>query len=150
MMKIKRITKAGVAHPFGDTRSVLQAFPLAIPSEESDCYLLCDYWDSTDMDDLAQDEDDFPIGWHPHRGFDIATYMKQGKGRHGDSLGHREIYESPGMQWMSTGSGVYHAEGGANAPGERMQGYVCSSYVGMVKRCCLVVSVHALYRRKIS
>jgi redox-sensitive bicupin YhaK (pirin superfamily) len=75
------------------------------------------------MDDLAKHEDDFPIGWHPHRGFDIATYMKVGRGRHGDSLGHREVYESPGMQWMSTGSGVYHAEGGANKKGERMQGF---------------------------
>ena len=123
-MKIKTIASAGMSHPFGDTREVIQAFPLGIASEDTDCFLLCDYWDSTEMDDLAKHDDDFPIGWHPHRGFDIATYLKHGKGRHGDSLGNRETYDSPGMQWMSTGSGVFHAEGGANARGERMQGYV--------------------------
>lgn len=122
-MKIRKIVKAGKAHPFGDTREVSQAFPMGLPSEESDPFLMCDYWDTSEMDDKAKDEDDFPIGWHPHRGFDIATYMKVGKGRHGDSLGNREEYDSPGMQWMSTGSGVFHAEGGANAAGERMQGF---------------------------
>jgi len=49
--------------------------------------------------------------------------MKKGKGRHADSLGNRGTYDSPGLQWMSTGSGVYHAEGGANARGEPMQGF---------------------------
>jgi redox-sensitive bicupin YhaK (pirin superfamily) len=49
--------------------------------------------------------------------------MKVGRGRHADSLGNREEFDSPGMQWMSTGSGVYHAEGGANKKGERMQGF---------------------------
>jgi hypothetical protein len=62
-MNIRRVGKAGVAHPFGDTREVSQAFPLGIPSEESDPFLMCDFWDSTEMDDLAKDDDDFPIGW---------------------------------------------------------------------------------------
>lgn len=35
-MKIRKIVKAGKAHPFGDTREVSQAFPMGLPSEESD------------------------------------------------------------------------------------------------------------------
>ncbi len=63
------------------------------------------------------------MDWHPHRGFDIASYLKSGVGRHADSLGNRETYETPGMQWMNTGSGVMHAEGGANEKGQRVQGF---------------------------
>lgn len=60
------------------------------------------------------------LDWHPHRGMDILSYLRTGVGRHGDSLGNREEYATPGMQWMSVGSGVYHAEGG-NTPKDVMQ-----------------------------
>ena len=134
MMPIKRIANSRIAHPFGDTREVSQAMgPMMFDGdgddkgitaeEDTDPFLMCDYFNSTEMDDLAKDDDDFPIGWHPHRGFDIATYLVNGKGRHGDSLGNRTTFESPGMQWMSTGSGVYHAEGGANPKGTQMEGF---------------------------
>ena len=35
-------------------------------------------------------EDRFPVGWHPHLGMDIMTYIREGRGRHADSLGNRE------------------------------------------------------------
>mmetsp|Transcript_14776 Transcript_14776/g.30567 ORF Transcript_14776/g.30567 Transcript_14776/m.30567 type:complete len:285 (-) Transcript_14776:80-934(-) len=84
---------------------------------------MCDYFDMPESKGNARHEDDFPIGWHPHRGMDIASYLKSGLGRHGDSLGNRETFSTPGMQWMSVGSGVYHAEGGANDKGEVSQGF---------------------------
>lgn len=71
----------------------------------------------------AKNEDEFPVNWHPHKGFDIASYLKSGTGRHGDSLGNRVTFNTPGMQWMSTGSGVEHAEGGANEKGQIVQGF---------------------------
>jgi redox-sensitive bicupin YhaK (pirin superfamily) len=49
--------------------------------------------------------------------------MRKGTGRHGDSLGNRETFEAPGMQWMTTGSGVEHAEGGASEANVRQQGF---------------------------
>ena len=122
-MAVKRIAKQGITHPFGDHRSVKQAFPAAIPTEEADPFLMCDYFDMPERVGPVEDPDDFPIGWHPHRGFDIASYLKSGIGRHGDSLGNRETYETPGMQWMSTGSGVMHAEGGATPKGVVTQGF---------------------------
>lgn len=123
LMTIKSIHHQAITHPFGDERSVNQAFPGGVPSDQSDPFLMCDYYDAITDSPEAKNEDDFPIGWHPHRGFDIASYIRTGKGRHGDSLGNRETFDSPGMQWMSVGSGVMHAEGGGNKKGERNQGF---------------------------
>jgi len=123
LMAIKRIATHGITHPFGDHRTVQQAFPKGIPSKESDPFLMCDFFNMPESTGKAEHEDDFPIGWHPHRGMDIASYLKRGKGRHGDSLGNRETFSTPGMQWMSVGSGVYHAEGGANEKDEVLQGF---------------------------
>jgi quercetin 2,3-dioxygenase len=123
LMSIKAIAKEGLTHPFGDERTVKQAFPAGIQTAEADPFLMCDYFDVVSTEGPVTDPDEFPIDWHPHRGFDIASYMKSGTGRHGDSLGNRETYETPGMQWMSTGSGVVHAEGGAAMKGELVQGF---------------------------
>ncbi|MEM7183112.1 MAG: pirin family protein [Spirochaetota bacterium] len=123
LMAIKRVVKQGITYPFGDHRSVKQAFPAAIPVEDADPFLMCDYFAIEEKSGLVGHEDDFPVAWHPHRGFDIASYLKSGTGRHADSLGNRETYDTPGMQWMSTGSGVEHAEGGANAKGVFVQGF---------------------------
>jgi redox-sensitive bicupin YhaK (pirin superfamily) len=122
-MAVQRVAPHGVTYPFGDERSVHQAFPAAIPKEEADPFLMCDYFDAVESTGKASHEDEFPVNWHPHRGFDIASYLRSGTGRHADSLGNRETYETPGMQWMSTGSGVEHAEGGANDKGQRVQGF---------------------------
>ena len=122
-MPIKTVAEQGITHPFGDHRSVKQAFPSAIPSEQSDPFLMCDYFDVVETEGKAKHEDDFPVNWHPHRGMDIATYIRTGMGRHADSLGNRETFDSPGMQWMSVGSGVEHAEGGGNEVGTHVQGF---------------------------
>ena len=123
LMKIKKIAPHGVTHPFGDHRSVHQAFPAAIDTTEADPFLMCDYFNMVETKGPVSHPDDFPVDWHPHRGFDIASYLRSGTGRHGDSLGNRETYSTPGMQWMSTGSGVEHAEGGASQKGERVEGF---------------------------
>jgi redox-sensitive bicupin YhaK (pirin superfamily) len=85
----------------------------AFTTEETDPFLMCDFFGPARMA-KASNADDFPIGWHPHRGMDIATYMKTGVGRHADSMGNRGTFTTPGMQWISVGSGIEHAEGGAN------------------------------------
>lgn len=123
LLGIKQIAKQGITHPFGDSRSVKQAFPAGIPSKLSDPFLMCDYFDMKESKGPVSHEDEFPVDWHPHRGFDIASYLKTGTGRHGDSLGNRETFSTPGMQWMQTGSGVEHAEGGASEKGAVVQGF---------------------------
>jgi redox-sensitive bicupin YhaK (pirin superfamily) len=122
LMKVQRVVRAGKTHPFGDERTVDQAFPSSIPAEEADPFLMCDYFEM-ESKGLAKHEDDFPVNWHPHRGFDILSYLKSGVGRHGDSLGNREMFETPGMQWCSCGSGIEHAEGGGTPAGVMRTGF---------------------------
>lgn len=121
-MEIRRVAEQGITHPFGDERSVKQAFPAGIDTKDADPFLMCDYFNAQETQGPA-DVDEFPVDWHPHRGFDICSYLRSGTGRHADSLGNRGTYETPGMQWMSTGSGVYHAEGGGNEKGQQVQGF---------------------------
>jgi len=68
-------------------------------------------------------DEGFDVPWHPHHGMDILSYMVEGCGRHADSLGNRETFESPGFQWLSVGSGIEHAEGGGTPAGERTHGF---------------------------
>jgi redox-sensitive bicupin YhaK (pirin superfamily) len=72
---------------------------------------------------VAAHEDEFPVDWHPHRGMDLLSYIKSGVGRHGDSMGNRETFATPGMQWVSAGSGIEHAEGGGTPAGDTMKGF---------------------------
>lgn len=122
LMPILHVAEAVTAHPFGDERSVNQAFPSAVPAEITDPFLMCDDFAMTSTS-LARHPDYFPIKWHPHAGFDIVSYIKSGVGRHGDSLGNRETVASPGLQWMNCGSGIEHAEGGGTRPGEQFVGF---------------------------
>ena len=87
--------------------SVLQAFPAAISAEDADPFLMCDHFGPVRSDGsrhhvllpiffhgkyniryvcvyncmvgVETDPDKFPIGWHPHRGMDILTYMVEGQ-----------------------------------------------------------------------
>ena len=61
--------------------------------------------------------------WHPHRGQDLLTYLVEGVGRHADSMGNRGTFEAPGIQWLSAGSGIEHAEGGGTPKGKSMHGF---------------------------
>ena len=50
------------------------------------------------------------IGLHPHRGFEIISYVLSGEVGHGDTLGNATRVASGGAQVMQTGSGVSHEE----------------------------------------
>ena len=47
---------------------------------------------------------------HPHRGFETITYILDGHFEHRDSHGHEGKLDPGGVQWMTAGSGVVHAE----------------------------------------
>ena len=51
-----------------------------------------------------------PFGPHPHRGFETVTFILQGELAHRDSAGHESIIREGGVQWMTAGSGLVHAE----------------------------------------
>jgi hypothetical protein len=51
-----------------------------------------------------------PFGPHPHRGFETVTFILQGELAHRDSAGHESVIRAGGVQWMTAGSGLVHAE----------------------------------------
>jgi redox-sensitive bicupin YhaK (pirin superfamily) len=55
---------------------------------------------------------DYQAGFpnHPHRGFETVTIMIDGAIRHQDSVGNDGRIEGGGVQWMTAGRGIIHAE----------------------------------------
>ncbi len=51
-----------------------------------------------------------PFGPHPHRGFETVTFILDGMLTHQDSAGHESVIRAGGVQWMTAGSGIVHAE----------------------------------------
>jgi redox-sensitive bicupin YhaK (pirin superfamily) len=51
-----------------------------------------------------------PFGPHPHRGFETVTFILDGLLAHRDSAGHESVIGPGGVQWMTAGSGIVHAE----------------------------------------
>lgn len=51
-----------------------------------------------------------PFGPHPHRGIETITFIVDGDIVHEDTGGHRSVMEAGGIQWMTAGSGLLHAE----------------------------------------
>ncbi|KQM92904.1 MULTISPECIES: pirin family protein [Sphingomonas] len=51
-----------------------------------------------------------PFGPHPHRGFETVSFILSGAMAHLDSGGHESVMQAGGVQWMTAGSGLIHAE----------------------------------------
>ena len=51
-----------------------------------------------------------PFGPHPHRGFETVTFILEGDLTHKDSTGTVSVIKAGGVQWMTAGSGLIHAE----------------------------------------
>jgi len=48
--------------------------------------------------------------WHPHRGFETATYLLDGAFEHQDSNGGGGLITGGDTQWMTAGAGIHHIE----------------------------------------
>jgi redox-sensitive bicupin YhaK (pirin superfamily) len=51
-----------------------------------------------------------PFGPHPHRGFETVTFILDGPLMHRDTGGHESVIRAGGVQWMTAGRGLEHAE----------------------------------------
>jgi quercetin 2,3-dioxygenase len=51
-----------------------------------------------------------PFGPHPHRGMETVTFIIEGDIMHQDSANHLSIIQAGGIQWVTAGSGLIHAE----------------------------------------
>jgi redox-sensitive bicupin YhaK (pirin superfamily) len=47
---------------------------------------------------------------HPHKGFEVITYLLRGAMEHLDSHGNHGVLEDGGVQYMSAGAGLVHSE----------------------------------------
>jgi redox-sensitive bicupin YhaK (pirin superfamily) len=70
-----------------------------------DPFLLLDHFQSVVPADY---EAGFP--YHPHRGIETVTLVRQGEVKHSDSLGHQGTIGAGDIQWMTSGSGIMHEE----------------------------------------
>lgn len=50
------------------------------------------------------------VGPHPHAGIETVTYLLEGRNEHRDTAGHTGIVSTGGVQWMTAGRGIVHAE----------------------------------------
>lgn len=48
--------------------------------------------------------------WHPHRGIETITYLLKGEVHHEDSNGNKGVINANDAQFMTAGSGIFHAE----------------------------------------
>lgn len=56
------------------------------------------------------DNNGLPFGPHPHRGMETVTFIVEGDIMHKDSSGHESVITAGGVQWMTAGKGLIHAE----------------------------------------
>ena len=87
------------------------------PHARLDPFLMLDEFSSMNPGDYIAG---FPA--HPHRGFETVTYLLDGHMRHEDHMGNVGHIESGGVQWMTAGRGVIHAEMPEQVEG-RMRGF---------------------------
>jgi quercetin 2,3-dioxygenase len=73
------------------------------------------YWAWGKASDVAE------IGMHPHKAFEIMTYVIEGLVEHRDSLGSLQTVTNGGVQVIQAGSGVYHSEAFRTAGSEGLQ-----------------------------
>lgn len=56
-----------------------------------------------------------PFGPHPHRGMETVTFILEGDIMHKDSSGHESVIGPGGVQYMTAGRGLIHAEVSSDA-----------------------------------
>lgn len=116
-----QVPQARAAALVADSQVVMEGAGVPVrrilPSQEA-TYRLVDPFlllDEFRMDSFGNGES-FPP--HPHRGFEIITYMILGSGHHTDSEGNSGAVRAGGLQRITTGRGIWHGEGGGEgAPG---------------------------------
>lgn len=75
------------------------------------------------LDDASIDPSDPGFPRHPHRGFEIITYLLAGAFGHADSAGNESIVRAGGLQKITAGKGMWHSEmpAGDGGPGRGLQ-----------------------------
>src|SRR5688572_9583448 len=103
---IKAIHKA-VYEPIGDLVTYRAMPTQAFPMNSIDPFIFLNHHG---YQDFLPRNHGLPFGPHPHRGFETVTFILEGDLTHKDSGGANSIIKAGGVQWMTAGSGLIHAE----------------------------------------
>jgi quercetin 2,3-dioxygenase len=104
MRKIKKIHNAAYA-PIAD---LITYSPL--PSRTLDQIDPFIFLNHHGYQEYAPNNTGLPFGPHPHRGMETVTFIIEGDIMHRDSAGHQSVIGAGGVQWMTAGKGLIHAE----------------------------------------
>lgn len=104
MRKIKKVHDASYA-PIADlvTYSPLPSRTL----EQIDPFLFLNHHG---YQEYPPNNTGLPFGPHPHRGMETVTFIIEGDIMHRDSAGNQSVIHAGGVQWMTAGRGLIHAE----------------------------------------
>lgn len=106
MRSIKAIYKAEY-EPIADLVTYRALPTQKVPMNTLDPFLLLNHHG---RQQYAPNNGGLPFGPHPHRGFETVTFILEGDLTHKDSSGAASIIKGGGVQWMTAGSGLIHAE----------------------------------------
>ncbi len=102
--KIKKVHKA-VSAPIGDLITYR-----ALPTHEVEYIDPFLFLNHHGPQTYGPNNRGLPFGPHPHRGFETLTFILEGDIMHQDTGGGKSVIEKGGVQWMTAGSGLIHAE----------------------------------------
>lgn len=91
------------------------------------------------LDEFHHQASDGPVAGfppHPHRGFETVTYMLEGSMFHEDNMGNAGEIEAGGVQWMTAGRGVIHAETPSLSSQGRLHGFQLWVNLPASKKMC--------------
>lgn len=106
-MKIIKANHKAEYEPIADLVTYRAMPTRVVPMNELDPFIFLNHhgWQ-----EYKPNNQGLPFGAHPHRGFETVTFIVEGELMHKDSSGYSSIIEAGGVQWMTAGSGLVHAE----------------------------------------
>jgi quercetin 2,3-dioxygenase len=107
MKKVLRTHRDPVAHWVGDGFPVHSLFSYWELGQELSPFLLLDHLGPAEFPPAHERRG---VGFHPHRGFETVTIVRDGEVEHRDSAGHSGRIGPGDVQWMTAASGVLHEE----------------------------------------
>ncbi|MDB5191119.1 MAG: pirin family protein [Segetibacter sp.] len=106
-MKVIKANHKAVYEPIADLVTYRAMPTSAIPMNALDPFIFLNHhgWQEYKAGNAG-----LPFGPHPHRGFETVTFILEGDLTHKDSGGGGSTIKEGGVQWMTAGSGLVHAE----------------------------------------
>ena len=107
MLRTVKEVHEAVYEPIGDLVTYRAMPTERVPMNRLDPFLFLNHHG---YQEYRPQNNGLPFGPHPHRGFETVTFILEGDLTHKDSSGAQSVIKAGGVQWMTAGSGLIHAE----------------------------------------